>query len=111
MSQVCAVTHSAPGHDGTRDPFLDLDPPPKPRQERDWLNPEEFRRLLDAAGRPERNLPGLSERDQLAVLALVTTGLRRSELWALEWRDLELDGRERCSSAPARAASRAGNRY
>ncbi len=78
-----------------RDPFLDLEPPPKPRQERDWLTREEFRRLLDAAGRPERNLPGLIERDRLALLALVTTGLRRSELCALEWRDLELDGRRR----------------
>ena len=81
--------------DGVCDPFLDLEPPPKPRQERDWLTREEFRRLLDAAGRPERNLPGLIERDRLALLALVTTGLRRSELCALEWRDLELDGRKR----------------
>src|SRR5215212_2822928 len=81
--------------EGARDPFLDLDPPPKPRQERDWLTREEFRRLLDAAGRPERKLPGLIERDCLALLALVTTGLRRSELCALEWRDLELDGRKR----------------
>lgn len=79
---------------GVRDPFLDLEPPPKPRQERDWLTPEEFRRLLDAACHPERNLPGLAERDRLVLLALVTTGLRRSELCALEWRDLELDGRE-----------------
>jgi integrase/recombinase XerC len=78
-----------------RDPFLDLEPPPKPRQERDWLTPDEFRRLLDAAGRPERNLPGLADRDQLTLLTLVTTGLRRSELCALEWRDLELDGRKR----------------
>ena len=81
--------------EGVRDPFLDLEPPPKPRHERDWLTSAEFRRLLDAAGRPERNLPGLAERDQLALIALVTTGLRRSELCALEWRDLELDGRER----------------
>jgi integrase/recombinase XerC len=80
--------------DGVPDPFLDLDAPPKPRQERDWLTPEEFRRLLDAADRPERNLPGLAERDRLVLLALVTTGLRRSELCALEWRDLELGGRE-----------------
>jgi integrase/recombinase XerC len=80
--------------DGVPDPFLDLDAPPKPRQERDWLTPEEFRRLLDAAGRPERNLPGLAERDRLVLLALVTTGLRRSELCALEWRDLELGGPE-----------------
>jgi integrase/recombinase XerC len=80
--------------EGVPDPFLDLDAPPKPRQERDWLTPEEFRCLLDAAGRPERNLPGLAERDRLVLLALVTTGLRRSELCALEWRDLELVGRE-----------------
>jgi integrase/recombinase XerC len=78
--------------EGVRDPFVDLEPPPKPRQERDWLTSEEFRRLLDAAGRPERNLPGLAERDRLTLVALVTTGLRRSELCALEWRDLELDG-------------------
>jgi integrase/recombinase XerC len=80
---------------GALDPFRDLDPPPKPRQERDWLTREEFKRLLDAAGKPERNLPGLAERDQLVLVALVTTGLRRSELCALEWRDLELDGRKR----------------
>jgi site-specific recombinase XerD len=81
--------------DGVPDPFRDLDPPPKPRQERDWLTREEFRRLLDAAGKPDRNLPGLAERDQLTLLTLVTTGLRRSELCALEWQDLELDGRKK----------------
>ncbi len=81
--------------DGIPDPFLDLEPPPKPRQERDWLTREEFRSLLDAAGRPERNLPGLADRDKLVLVALVTTGLRRSELCALEWRDLELEGRKR----------------
>lgn len=80
---------------GAPDPFRDLDPPPKPRQERDWLTREEFRRLLDAAGQPERNLPGLAERDQLTLLALVTTGLRRSELCALEWQDLQLEGRKK----------------
>jgi integrase len=79
---------------GFPDPFRDLDAPPKPRQESDWLTPDEFRRLLDAAGHPERNLPGLAERDQLVLLTLVLTGLRRSELCALDWRDLELDGRK-----------------
>lgn len=79
---------------GLPDPFRDLEAPPKPRQESDWLTPEEFRRLLDAAGRPERNLPGLAERDQLVLLTLVLTGLRRSELCALDWRDLDLDGRK-----------------
>src|SRR5207247_4086978 len=39
-----------------------------------------------------RNLPGLAGRDRLVLLALVTTGLRRSELCALDWRDLALDG-------------------
>lgn len=77
--------------DGVPDPFLDLEPPPKPRQERDWLEQDEFRRLLDAAGHPERNLPGLAERDRLALITLVTTGLRRSELCSLDWRDLDLD--------------------
>ena len=77
--------------DGVPDPFLDLAPPPKPRQERDWLEQDEFRRLLDAAEHPERNLPGLAERDRLALITLVTTGLRRSELCAIDWRDLDLD--------------------
>jgi integrase len=79
---------------GVPDPFLDLEPPPKPRQDRDWLTPDEFRRLLEAAEHPERNLPGLIERDRLALLTLVLTGLRRSELCGLDWRDLELDGRK-----------------
>jgi integrase/recombinase XerC len=84
--------HWVSGRHGLPDPFHDLDAPPKPHQESDWLTPEEFRRLLDAAGQPERNLPGLAARDQLVLLTLVTTGLRRSELCALDWRDLELDG-------------------
>jgi integrase/recombinase XerC len=77
--------------DGVPDPFLDLEPPPRPRQEREWLTPEEFQRLLDAAARPRRRLPGLAERDRLVILALGLTGLRRSELVALDWRDLSLD--------------------
>ncbi len=85
--------------DGVPDPFLDLDAPPKPRQERDWLTPEEFRRLLDAARHPVRNLPGLAERDQLVLLTLVLTGLRRSELCALDWRDLGMTHNEVCHSS------------
>lgn len=78
--------------DGVPDPFLDLEPPPRPRQEREWLTPEEFQRLLAAAACPHRRLPGLAERDRLVLLALGLTGLRRSELVALNWRDLSIDG-------------------
>lgn len=77
---------------GVPDPFLELEPPGKPQQEADWLTPEEFQRLLDAAARPKRTLPGLVERDQFVLRVLVTTGLRRAELLALNWGDLELDG-------------------
>lgn len=81
-------------HEGVPDPFLDLESPPKPQQESDWLTRDEFSRLLQAAGKPQRNLPGLAERDQLVLRVLVTTGLRRSELCALAWRDLDLESDE-----------------
>lgn len=76
---------------GLPDPFLELEAPPKPRQEADWLTREEFARLLSAAAEPTRRLPGMAERDQFVLLALVMTGLRRSELIALDWRDVCLD--------------------
>jgi len=77
---------------GLPDPFLELQAPPKPRQESDWLTREEFVRMLDAAGRPQRRHPGLAERDQLVLLTLAMTGLRRSELIALDWGDVTLEG-------------------
>ncbi len=77
---------------GVPDPFLELQAPPKPRQESDWLTREEFAQLLAAAERPARRRPGLVERDQLVLLTLAMTGLRRSELIALDWRDVTLDG-------------------
>jgi site-specific recombinase XerD len=77
---------------GVPDPFLELPAPPKPRQESDWLTRAEFAALLDAAGHPARRRPGLVERDQLVLLTLAMTGLRRSELIALDWRDMTLDG-------------------
>ena len=77
---------------GLPDPFLELQTPPKPRQESDWLTREEFVKMLHAAGHPPRRRPGLAERDQLVLLTLAMTGLRRSELIALEWGDVTLDG-------------------
>ena len=82
---------------GVSDPFLELEPPGKPQQEADWLTPEEFQRLLDAAARPQRMLPGLVARDQFVLRVLVTTGLRRAELLALNWGDLDLES-ERASA-------------
>jgi site-specific recombinase XerD len=76
---------------GTPDPFLDLEAPPKPRQEADWLTEQELGRLLAAAEHPPRRRTGLAERDRLVLLTLVQTGLRRAELIALDWADLELE--------------------
>jgi integrase len=75
------------------DPFSELQAPPKPRQESEWLTREEFARLLDAAEHPQRRRPGLAERDRLVLLTLALTGLRRSELLALDWVDVTLDAR------------------
>jgi integrase/recombinase XerC len=76
---------------GTPDPFLELEAPSKPQQERDWLTHEEFAAMLAAAERPGRRLPGLAQRDRLVLMALVLTGLRRAELIAVQWRDVNLD--------------------
>ncbi len=77
---------------GTPDPFLELEAPPKPQREADWLSEQEFARLLTAAEHPPRRRAGLAERDRIVLLTLVQTGLRRAELIALDWADLELEG-------------------
>jgi integrase len=76
---------------GTPDPFLELEAPAKPQQERDWLTHEEFAAMLAAAERPQRRRPGLVQRDRLVLMALVLTGLRRSELMGVQWRDVNLE--------------------
>jgi site-specific recombinase XerD len=77
---------------GLPDPFSELEAPPKPRQEAEWLTREEFARMLHAAANPKRARPGIAERDRLVLLTLAMTGLRRSELIALDWSDVTLDG-------------------
>jgi integrase len=87
---------------GLPDPFMELQAPPKSRGEAEWLTREEFARLLEAAERPERRRPGLVERDRLVPLTLAMTGLRRSELIALDWADVHSAARDRqtrCSVA------------
>jgi integrase len=76
---------------GLPDPFSELQAPPKPRQEAEWLTREEFARMLHAAANPKRARPGIAERDRLVLLTLAMTGLRRSELIALNWSDVTLD--------------------
>jgi hypothetical protein len=47
--------------------------------------------MLHAATNPKRARPGIAERDRLVLLTLAMTGLRRSELIALDWSDVTLD--------------------
>ncbi len=58
--------------------------PPKPEEtEIEILNNDELVRLLQAA-RPTRYFP--------AILLAATTGMRRGEVLAVRWRDIDLDG-------------------
>jgi integrase len=58
--------------------------PKRPRRLHDVLDPAEVTHLLKAAG---------STRDRLAILLLYGCGLKTSELCALRWSDVDLDGR------------------
>ena len=53
--------------EGIPDPFLDLEAPRKPRHESEWLTPAEFRRMLEAAGRPLRRHTGIHPRGHLRL--------------------------------------------
>ena len=100
--------------EGVRDPFLDLDAPPKPRTQAPWLTPEEFARVLEGAARPCRTLPA-SRRARPAGAARRWSRRdcdARSSI-ALDWDDLDAGRRPepsllvRYGKGPAsRAASR-----
>ena len=69
---------------GMPDPFLELEPPPKPQQEADWLT-EQSSRAHRGAARASPSVTGSS----------CSRSSRRgcgARLIALDWSDLELDG-------------------
>ncbi len=60
-------------------PALDVERPRTEQKEMDFLNPEEIRNLLNHAEEPYKTL----------FLTAILTGLRRGELLALQWGDID----------------------
>jgi integrase len=65
-----------------RNPADAVEPPRPVRKEMRALDEDETARLLEAASRGRLHLP---------ILLAVTTGLRRGEILALRWRDIDLE--------------------
>jgi site-specific recombinase XerD len=79
-----------------RDPAAVLRSPKKREALPDVLNRKELARLLDAPARDDvwqREHPGKRERDRLALALFAYSGLRRAELLALDWDDVDLERR------------------
>jgi site-specific recombinase XerD len=79
-----------------RDPAQVLRTPKKREALPDVLDRRELARLLDAPARPgvwRRQHAGKPERDRLALALFAYSGLRRAELLALDWDDVDLDRR------------------
>jgi len=66
------------------DPMVDLSRLPKRRMERRFLEPEQITALLEAAN---------DVRDSTILALAVYSGLRRGELFGLQWHDVDWDGR------------------
>jgi site-specific recombinase XerD len=79
-----------------RDPAQVLRTPKKREALPDVLDRRELAHLLDAPARPDvwqRQHAGKLERDRLALALFAYSGLRRAELLALDWDDIDLDRR------------------
>jgi len=67
----------------SRNPAADVDPPRPVRREMKIIDPEQTATLLKAA----RERPALA----VPVMLAITTGMRRGEILALRWADVDLD--------------------
>jgi len=79
-----------------RDPAHVLRTPKKREALPDVLDRRELVRLLDAPARPDvwqRQHAGKAERDRLALAVFAYSGLRRAEVLALDWDDIDLERR------------------
>jgi site-specific recombinase XerD len=79
-----------------RDPAQVLGTPKKREALPDLLDRRELVRLLGSVERDnvwKRHFPGKQERDRLLLALFAYAGLRRSELLALDWNDVDLERR------------------
>ena len=86
------------------------------KQAKTWLTPEQIERIRDAC-LSESFAPYLQDRNETLIVLLADTGLRVSELVALDWEYLDLDAEpgelylpsERTAEARERLVSNTSN--